>query len=150
TCSSTRFTRCCSPMMSRSEGCPMAELSSSTRPEHYREPVDAATFGIVEKPLSGWERLGNNAAARKLLLLLVLALLWEAYARWLDNPLLFPTFTATLSAFADATASGVLPGRALTSLRVLLTGYAIGILCAAVLTTIAISTRIGTDLLELL
>src|SRR5262249_18841993 len=33
---------------------------------------------------------------------------------------------------------------------VLLAGYAIGILCAAVLTIIAISTRVGTDLLELL
>ncbi|MET0682172.1 MAG: ABC transporter permease subunit [Casimicrobiaceae bacterium] len=128
----------------------MAELSAGARPEHYRQPVDAATFGIVEKPLSGWERLGNNAAVRKLALLVVLALIWEAYARWLNNPLLFPAFTATLAAFADATASGVLPGRALTSLRVLLTGYAIGILCAATLTTIAISTRIGTDLLELL
>ena len=85
---------------------------------------------------------------RKLALLVLLALIWEVYARWLNNPLLFPTFTATLAAFAEAIASGVLPGKALTSLRVLLTGYAIGILCAAVLTTIAISTRIGTDLLE--
>ena len=92
----------------------------------------------------------TSRAARKLALLVVLALIWEAYARWLNNPLLFPTFTATLAAFADAVASGVLPGRALTSLRVLLIGYAAGILCAAVLTTIAISTRIGTDLLELL
>ena len=126
------------------------KLLRRARPEHHRQPVDAAAFGIVEKPLSGWERLGNNAGVRKLALLVVLALIWEGYARWLNNPLLFPTFTATLSAFADAIASGVLPGRALTSLRVLLTGYAIGILCAAVLTTIAISTRIGTDLLELL
>ncbi len=122
----------------------------AVRPEHHRRAVDAAAFGVVQKPLSGWERLVNHAGVRKLALLVVLALLWEGYARWLNNPLLFPTFTATLEAFAEAIASGVLPGRVLTSLRVLVTGYAIGILCAAVLTTIAISTRIGTDLLELL
>lgn len=128
----------------------MAELRHPLRPERYARPVDAASFGIVEKPLSGWERLGNVAAVRKLALLVLLALIWEAYARWLDNPLLFPTFSATIEAFIEAMASGVLPGRALTSLRVLLTGYAAGILCAATLTTVAISTRIGTDLLELL
>jgi NitT/TauT family transport system permease protein len=127
-----------------------SETLASARPEHYRQAVDANAFGVVQKPLSGWERLTNHAGARKVALLVVLALIWEGYARWLDNPLLFPTFTATLAAFADAITSGVLPGRVLTSLRVLLTGYAIGILCAAVLTSIAISTRIGTDLLELL
>ena len=128
----------------------MPDFAPTPRPEHHRLPVDAAAFGIVEKPLSAWERLGNIGAVRKLALLAVLALVWEVYARWLDNPLLFPTFAATLSAFADAIASGVLPGRALTSLRVLLTGYAAGIACAATLTIVAISTRVGTDLLELL
>ena len=128
----------------------MVELRPASRPERYSRPVDAASFGIVEKPLSAWERLGNVAAVRKLALLVLLALIWEGYARWLNNPLLFPTFAATIEAFVDAMASGILPGRALTSLRVLLTGYAAGILCAAALTTIAISTRIGTDLLELL
>ncbi len=52
----------------------------------------------------------TSAAVRKLALLVVLALIWEGYARWLNNPLLFPTFTATLAAFAEAIASGVLPG----------------------------------------
>ena len=128
----------------------MSEFSPAARPEHYRQPIDGAAFGVVEKPLSGWERLGNIGAARKLALLVILALVWEGYARWLDNPLLFPTFTATIEAFVDAIVSGILPGRALTSIRVLLAGYAIGILCATTLTIVAISTRIGTDLLELL
>ena len=30
-------------------------------------------------------------AARKALVLVFLAAVWEAYARWLNNPLLFPT-----------------------------------------------------------
>lgn len=112
--------------------------------------MDAAASGIVEKPLSAWQRIGNIGAVRKLALLALLALIWEAYARWLNNPLLVPTFTSTVAAFVDAIASGVLPGRTLTSLRVLLAGYALGIVCAATLTIVAISTRIGTDLLELL
>jgi NitT/TauT family transport system permease protein len=120
------------------------------RPEREGRPIAASAFGVVEKPLSAWERIGNVAALRKLALLVMLALIWEGYARWLGNPLLFPTFGATVQAFAGAVASGELPGKALTSLKVLLTGYAAGIACAALLTFVAITTRIGTDLLELL
>jgi len=128
----------------------MAETAFAARPEFYRQPVDPATFGIVEKPLSRRERLANVGAVRKFALLVVLAAIWEAYARWLDNPLLLPAFSATMAAFYDAIASGELPGKALTSMKVLLAGYAAGILCAATLTVVAISTRVGTDLLELL
>ena len=127
-----------------------SESEAVARSEVLREPVDSAAFGVVEKPLSPWEKLINIGAVRKVALLVVLALLWEGYARLLANPLLLPTFSATLSAFAEAVASGTLPVRAATSLKVLLAGYGAGILCAAVLTIVAISTRIGTDLLELL
>jgi NitT/TauT family transport system permease protein len=128
----------------------MADAHAVVRPERYGQPVEPAAFGIVEKPLSAWERLGNVGALRKLGLLIVLAVAWEGYARWLGNPLLFPTFSSTLAAFAEAIASGELPGKAWTSIKVLLAGYAAGILCAGTLTVVAISTRIGTDLLELL
>src|SRR5512143_514871 len=111
------------------------------RPERHARPVAAAAFGVVEKPLSGWERVGNVGALRKLALLLVLALIWELYARWLDNPLLFPTFGVTVQAFARAIATGELPGKAWTSIKVLLMGYTAGILCAAILTVLAITTR---------
>jgi NitT/TauT family transport system permease protein len=128
----------------------MSESAAAARPEVLREPVDSIAFGVVEKPLSPWEKLVNIGAARKLALLILLALIWESYARILNNPLLLPTFSATLSAFVEVIGSGVLPARTLTSLKVLLAGYGAGILCAAVLTIVAISTRIGTDLLELL
>ena len=120
------------------------------RPEILREPVASSTFGIVEKPLSRWERISNVAVLRKLALLVVLALVWEAYARALANPLLLPTFSATLVAFVKGLFGGDLFAKVLTSLRVLLMGYAAGLLCAAALTIIAITSRIGTDLLELL
>jgi NitT/TauT family transport system permease protein len=120
------------------------------RAEVYRQPLDSSAFGIVEKPLSTWERVYNFGAVRKTALLIVLALAWEAYARWLNNPLLFPTFSSMLGAFFDAVMSGTLPARAWVSIKVLLMGYAAGIFFAAVLTIVAITTRVGTDLLELL
>ena len=89
----------------------MTELAA--RPERYPDhTADSSAFGIVEKPLSTWERIFNQGAVRKTLLLLVLALAWELYARWLNNPLLFPTFSSMLEAFAEALRSGVLPSRA--------------------------------------
>jgi NitT/TauT family transport system permease protein len=125
-------------------------MATLARPEIFRDPLTSGSFGVVEKPLSLWERVTNLGYVRKLVLLALLALIWELYARWLNNPLLFPTFSATCSAFIDGLFGGTLFARALTSLRVLLIGYAAGIVCAAVLTTIAISSRVGTDLLELL
>jgi len=122
----------------------------SMREEFVRQPTLDAEHGVVEKPLSTWERIYNLAAVRKLAILVLLALCWEIYARWLDNPLLFPTFSATLEAFFDGFAHGALLGRAWTSIRILLIGYSAGIAAAAVLTVIAISSRIGTDLLETL
>lgn len=120
------------------------------RPEILRQPIPASAFGIVEKPLSRWERIANIGTLRKFALLVALAVIWEVYARALANPLLFPTFSATLSAFFHGLFGGDLFTKALTSLRVLLIGYGAGIACAAVLTIVAISSRVGTDLLELL
>ncbi len=102
----------------------------------------------VERRLPLSERLWNSGTLRKTLFLIVLALVWELYARFLDNPLLFPTLSETLEAARDQIANGVLPARAWTSLRVLLIGYISGILLAAALTILAISTRLGTDILE--
>ena len=124
--------------------------TTTLRPELYREPVDASQFGVVEKPLSTWERIYNIGAVRKLMILVALAAIWELYARMLNNPLLFPTFSSTIEAFAQGILGGGLLGKAWTSIRVLLMGYSAGILLAALLTVIAITSRIGTDLLETL
>jgi NitT/TauT family transport system permease protein len=105
---------------------------------------------VVVKPLTTWERISGNAGLRKTALLVLLAVFWELYARKLDNALLFPTFGATLEAFGQAIASGVIPQRTAASLRVLAQGYAAGLFFAALLTAFATATRIGTDLLELL
>jgi NitT/TauT family transport system permease protein len=120
------------------------------RPDVLRPTVDAAQFGVVQRPLSIGERIYNIGAVRKLVILVLLAAAWEIYARWLHNDLLFPTFGATLQAFVQAMLSGGLLGKAWTSIKVLLIGYAAGIALAAVLTTVAISSRVGTDFLETL
>jgi len=120
------------------------------RPEIHRDIVDSAAFGVVQKPLSRFERLYNISGVRKAVILLALALIWEIGARILNNELLFPTFLATNEAFFKGIASGVLPLRVWTSVKTLLLGYAIGIALAALLTAFGIASRIGTDFLETL
>jgi len=123
-------------------------LDAAARPEIYREPLSQEQFGIVEKPLTPFERLYNQGWLRKLFVLAVLAASWEAYARWLDNELLVPTFSATIRALAEGIAGGVILTRAALSIEVLLMGFGTGVLVAAVLTFFAINTRIGNDFLE--
>ncbi len=110
--------------------------------------ANAAAESAVERKLGLVERLWGNATFRKTLLIVGLAVVWQVYARILDNPLLFPTLTDTVDSMVDRIRDGVLPARALTSIKVLLMGYASGIVLAAVLTMVAINTRIGTDFLE--
>jgi NitT/TauT family transport system permease protein len=121
---------------------------AALRPEIYREPMSQETFGIVQKPLTMFERLYNQDWLRKLFVLIVIAVCWELYARWLDNELLVPTFSATVRALVDGIASGVILTRAMLSIKVLLMGFATGVFIAAVLTFLAINTRIGNDFLE--
>jgi len=104
-----------------------------TRPEFERQPVDASGIGAVEKPISSVERLFNNDAFRRALILVVLALAWEAYARWLNNPLLFPTFIDTVATFWSDLVGGELLNRITTSIYVLLIGYAVGLAISFVL-----------------
>ncbi len=77
-------------------------------------------------------------------------MIWELYARWVDNPLLLPTFGATLTTFFADLMSGLLIDRVATSLQALLLGYFAGLSLAAVLTTLAVSTRAGSDVLSTL
>jgi NitT/TauT family transport system permease protein len=107
-----------------------------------------ANTGEVERRLSTLELAWSNGFVRKTFIIIFLGIVWEAYGRYLDNPLLFPTLLDTLSTMVDRVADGTLPLRAWTSLKVLLMGYASGVILAAILTILAINTRIGTDFLE--
>ena len=124
-------------------------MSDAQRPEIFYA-VSTAGFDVVEKPLSLWDKLYESGAVRKTALLVVLAAGWEFYARWLDNPLLVPTFSATVAALVASVESGALPRAAVYTISMLLKGYAAGLAIAALLTALATGTRLGADLLETL
>jgi len=126
-----------------------ARLQPPVRAEYEQalEPLGAIT---PSRPLPWHRRLWATAAVRRTLILLVLAALWQALAVWQDNDLLLPTFTQTLQALVEGLASGELLEKAAISLRVLVQGYVLGIVGALVLTTLAVSTQLGRDLLTTL
>src|SRR3954463_12752887 len=147
-------TTCSSPTRSRPRWRFIMSIAERTLPPIRAErmvTLDAmGTVGDVARPLTPLERITNITAVRRLIVLLVLAIAWEAYARYTANPLLFPSLSETLVAFWDAAVNGALIDRTLTSLQVLAAGYAAGLALAGIITTVAVSTRIGTDLLSTL
>jgi NitT/TauT family transport system permease protein len=120
------------------------------RPDFVRDEVREQDIGVVLKPLTAWERVYGNGWFRKGLILVALAAIWQAYAMYLNNALILPTFGATVHSLLERTVTGELPGKAWVSVKVLLQGYAIGLVLALVFTVAAITTRIGNDLLETL
>lgn len=127
-----------------------AASANVARPEYELQTSAGRDFGVIEKPLTTFEQLYNNAFLRKAMLLVLMAVIWELYARHLNNPLLVPTFVSTIEAFRDAMVSGDLFSKALNSVRLLLQGYAVGLTLAVALTTFAMLTQLGNDLLETL
>jgi NitT/TauT family transport system permease protein len=126
----------------------LPRMSPPVRPEVEFDVTAPAELGDVAKPLSFFEKLSENTAVRRGLILVAIALVWEGYARWLNSPLTFPTFLDTLTALKDGIASGVIPQRLSVTLQTLVVGYFIGLFVAALLTTVAVTSRIGTDLLS--
>lgn len=124
--------------------------SPTVRAEYVREQIKEQNFGVVRKPLTAWERIWGRSIVRKAVILLVLAGLWQAYASYLDNTLLVPTFLSTVQSFIGHTLTGELPGKAWVSIKVLLQGYAIGLGLALVFAVLAVTSQIGNDLLEAL
>jgi NitT/TauT family transport system permease protein len=126
-----------------------AARAALARPQIFNT-IATSGLGVVEQPLGILERIVGYAVVRKAVLLALIALVWEVYARWLGNNLLFPTFGETFSALMSGLASGELVRSTWFSISLLLQGYAIGLLLAAVFTAFASATRIGSDLLETL
>ncbi len=118
---------------------------STPRPEFERPPIDASHIGDIERPLPLGERILRNDAVQRIAIILLLIAAWEAYARWLDYALLFPTFTETIRvAWTDF---GELSMRIAATMRALLIGYTAGLACAAVLTTLAVASDFGARFL---
>lgn len=127
----------------------MTAANPPVRPE-YERTLEPLADAPPERLLPWPQRLWQHAALRKTVIVALLALLWEAAARVADNELLLPTFTQSAQAFIAGIASGELVDKAAVSLSMLLQGYALGIVAAFALTSLAASTRIGRDLLSTL
>jgi len=127
----------------------MSTLNPPIRPE-YERSLEPFVELPVERSLPLAERIWQQAWVRKSLILIVLAALWEVIARVQNNELLLPTFSATAEALVDGIASGELLAKVRISLTVLIQGYLAGIFIAFLLTTLAVSTQIGRDLLSTL
>ncbi|MCZ0963727.1 ABC transporter permease [Paracoccus benzoatiresistens] len=104
----------------------------------------------VERDVPLATRLWSQDWLRRLVIIAAIALLWELAARWQGNPLLLATFADPARVFVDGLCHGILLERAGISLVVLLQGYLAGIVLAFGLTTLAVSTRLGRDLLSTL
>lgn len=127
-----------------------ADPQHGPRAEFEVDLADTGVIGDVERPLTVAERFVNNEAVQRLTILVAIIVIWELYARWLDNALLFPTFTETVKTFSKDVANGVLVDRTLTSLRTLAIGYTLGLALATLLTTFAVASGIGTRILSTL
>src|SRR5262245_57849516 len=123
-------------------------MSPPTRPEYMRDTVAGSGICVVQKPLTLWQRLAQQAWLRKLLILALIALAWELYARRLNNPLLVPTFSATVEAFWAGIQSGDILVKVSNSVQLLLKGYALGLTLAMVFTALAMRSeerRVGKE-----
>lgn len=120
------------------------------REEFECTPRTLGDIGAITRQLTWWQWFTDMPVVRRGFILIILAVIWQIYTSWLHNPLLFPTFTATVRAFWNAVVSGPLLLRAWNSVSTLLLGYALGVTIAFVLTTTAVLTRFGEDLLTTL
>ena len=129
---------------------PAFDLAPPRRPERVLALSNLGAIGDVARPLSLPARMLGLTSVRRLIVVVVLALLWQFGAIYVGNSLLLPTLTETLGALWDAAVDGPLIERTATSLQILLMGYAIGLALAGLFTTFAVSTRVGTDVLSTL
>lgn len=125
------------------------QLEIYVRPEFVAGDLQAARHVDVERDLSAWERFSNINAVRKLSILLGLVVAWQAYTTISNvEPLLFPSFMASLEALWDTIETGEMFAKVWVTVYVLLLGYAAGLAFAALFLILAVSTRIGSDFLS--
>jgi NitT/TauT family transport system permease protein len=129
---------------------PNTRAPDAARPEFERQLVDSGAIGDVERPLSFFERMLQNETVQRFNILLALIALWQLYGLWLDDNLLFPTFTETVRMMWGDLQSGLLVTRTVASLKTLVLGYACGLALATVFTTFAVISQTGTRILSTL
>jgi NitT/TauT family transport system permease protein len=121
------------------------------RPEYERSSLRQVPAGDVARRLSLSERVRAIDTVRQFTVLLVAVAVWEVYTRGFDVPeMIFPTFQDTLEALYRSIVRFDLLGQLWASIRVLLIGYAIGLSIGFALTFLAVTSRIGSDILATL
>ena len=95
--------------------------------QEYEVQLEPLLSVPVERNLPLAQRLWQHGWLRKAVILVVIAALWEAIARYQGNDLLLPTFLQTAAALWDGLLSGELPAKVGVSLVILLKGYLLGI-----------------------
>ncbi|MGC1332427.1 ABC transporter permease, partial [Pseudomonas sp.] len=124
-------------------------LQTPVRAE-YEIELEPFTQSELARDISLTQRIWQQSWVRKTVILIALAIIWEVAARIQNNDLLLPSFLQTAHAFADGIVTGELLAKVWISLTVLIKGYLIGIVLAFGLTTLAVSTQLGRDLLSTL
>jgi NitT/TauT family transport system permease protein len=121
------------------------------RAEYEADGIGAAGKADVARKLSLFEKLSDMDSVRKFSILLVLMFAWEAYTRISGvSEFILPKFSDTALALYDSLVNDDLLIMIINSLKLLITGYAIGLVIATLLTTAAIMTRFGSDALSTL
>lgn len=123
---------------------------TSTRRPEYELDLAPLNDLPLERDIPFAVRLWQQGWLRKTLILIVLAGVWEIAARIQGNDLLLPSFIQTANAFVTGMLNGELPAKVWVSLQVLVKGYVIGLFLAFLLTTLAVSTQFGRDVLSTL
>jgi NitT/TauT family transport system permease protein len=120
--------------------------TTPARQEYEVQPEPLLSVPI-ERQLSLAQRLWQQGWLRKGVILLLLSLVWEGVSRYTDNDLLLPSFLQTAAALWDGLVTGEILDKVGVSLVILLKGYVLGIFLAFGLTSLAVSTQFGRDLL---
>jgi len=120
---------------------------SPTIREEYEIALEPFTQEDLARDIPLVQRIWQQSWVRKTVILIALAVIWEIAARIQGNDLLLPSFIDTAKAFIDGIVTGELLAKVWISLTVLVKGYLIGIVLAFFMTTLAVSTQLGRDLL---
>jgi NitT/TauT family transport system permease protein len=119
------------------------------RPEFEVSDLQQADISDVARPLSFVERMWNINGVRKAIILLGLMLAWQVYTVAADvEPLMFPRFSDSAVALWNSLVHSDLPAKIWFSVDVLIRGYGLGMIIAAILVLWATASRIGSDFLS--
>lgn len=110
-------------------------------------PTDPRYDDVVAPP-SWLLTVSRSLAFRRLLVLAIIAVVWEVAARIQANPIMLPSFVDTAKAFVDASLNDGLLWSALGSLRVLVEGYVIALVIAILLVSASVASPFLRDALQ--